>query len=312
MSGTVNISRSIWRDEAFKPEAFTEREAWMWMVMEASYKPRSKPVGDKWVQTERGQLACSVRFMCEAWGWSKSRVDRFLKRLENRDMIGTDAGTGLNVITICKYDEYQNKPNHSGTPETRNRDSSGTAAGQQRDKPNKGLIPDAIQEKETPKGVRPSFNAGQFQAFWDAFPHRNGAKKGRKDAETAWRKAIKGGADPIQIISAATRYQSDGSVNRGYGKGPIPWLNGECWNDDIEPMETRNDPRPNNAHQQQPRGSSPHSTLHAAFGSVGGYDDGGSAEPSGDMRDVTPTSAAGLDCGPGFNASEPFLRVIND
>ena len=130
MSGTVNISRSLWRDDAFKPEPFTEREAWIWMVMDASYKPRKKPVGNIWVELERGQLACSVRFMCEAWGWSKSRVDRFLKRLENRDMIGTASGTGVNVITICKYDEYQSKAKPSGTPENENRDSSGTAAGQ--------------------------------------------------------------------------------------------------------------------------------------------------------------------------------------
>lgn len=148
MSGTVNISRRIWHDTAFKAEPFTEREAFMWIIMEASYKDRKKRVGNIAVNLSRGQLATSVRFMCEAWGWSKSRVDRFLKRLENRDMIGTDSGTGVNVITVCKYDDYQSKPNASGTEGSKKRDSSGTAAGQQRDKPNKGLIPDAIQEKE--------------------------------------------------------------------------------------------------------------------------------------------------------------------
>jgi hypothetical protein len=148
VTGTINVSRNLFDDTAFKPEPFTEREAWLWMIMEASYKARSKPVGNLWVDTERGQLASSVRFMAEAWGWSKSKVDRFIKRLENRDMIGTESGTGINVITICKYDEYQNAPNQIGTAKSKKRDSSGTAAGQQRDKPNKGLIQDVIQEKE--------------------------------------------------------------------------------------------------------------------------------------------------------------------
>lgn len=143
MSGTVNISRGIWHDTAFKPEPFTEREAFMWIIMEASYKPRQKRVGNVTVDLQRGQLATSVRFMCEAWDWSKSRVDRFLKRLEKRDMIGIDSGTGVNVITVCKYDDYQSAPKDSGTPKSEKRDSTGTAAGQQRDKPNKGLIPDA-------------------------------------------------------------------------------------------------------------------------------------------------------------------------
>ena len=142
MSGTVNISRRIWRNTAFKAEPFSEREAFMWMIMEASYKPREKRVGNIHINLSRGQLATSVRFMCEAWGWSKSRVDRYLKRLENRDMIGTESGTGINVITVCKYDDYQNPIRAEGTPITENRDSSGTAAGQQRDKPNKGLLPD--------------------------------------------------------------------------------------------------------------------------------------------------------------------------
>jgi hypothetical protein len=146
MSGTVNISRRIWHDTAFKDEPFTEREAFIWIVMEASYKGREKRVGKFVVELSRGQLATSVRFMCVAWNWSKSKVDRFLKRLEKRDMIGTSSGTGINVITVCKYDEYQNTPKASGTAKTENRDSSGTAAGQQRDKPNKGLIPEAMPE----------------------------------------------------------------------------------------------------------------------------------------------------------------------
>jgi hypothetical protein len=168
MSGTVNISRGIWSDTAFKEEQFTEREAFMWMIMEASYKAREKRVGSVVARTERGQLATSIRFMSDAWGWSKSRVDRFLKRLENRDMIGTESGTGINVITIRKYDEYQNTPNHNGTAETVNRDSSGTAAGQQRDKPNKGLIPDAtqVEKKREAKASQKSPTGTRLQPDW--------------------------------------------------------------------------------------------------------------------------------------------------
>jgi len=151
MSGTVNISRGIWHDVAFKDEPFSEREAFIWIIMEASYKPREKRVGSITVSLERGQLVTSVRFMCSAWSWSKSRVDRFLKRLENRDMIGTDSGTGINVITVCKYNDYQNGVKPSGTAGNEKRDSSGTAAGQQRDKPKKGLIPEArkMQKEDT-------------------------------------------------------------------------------------------------------------------------------------------------------------------
>lgn len=148
MSGTVNISRDIWHDAAFKDQPFTEREAFVWLIMEASWKDREKRVGNVAVSLKRGQLVASVRFMAEAWKWQKSTVDRFLKRLEKRDMIGTASGTGMNVVTICKYDEYQNGPNRSGTPQKADaghqRDTSGTNE-------KKGLIPDA-SHKEEPNG----------------------------------------------------------------------------------------------------------------------------------------------------------------
>ncbi|HEV8037194.1 hypothetical protein [Yoonia sp.] len=196
MSGTVNISRRIWHDTAFKAEPFTEREAFMWMIMEASYKDREKRVGNVAVKLSRGQLATSVRFMCEAWGWSKSRVDRFLKRLENRDMIGTDSGTGVNVITVCKYDDYQSKPNESGTAGSKKRDSSGTAAGQQRDKPNKGLIPEEIPEATSSQEV-----AG-YQDFLKAHPRPVASQAGAK----AFADLIAAGEKAEVIIGAARAY----------------------------------------------------------------------------------------------------------
>ena len=112
-NGTVNIARTIWSDAAFKDEPFTEREAFVWMIMEASWKPREKRVGSATVFLERGQLSHSIRFLADAWGWKRNRTHKFITRLKNRDMIGTEAGTGVLVITIRKYDEFQ-APNSSG------------------------------------------------------------------------------------------------------------------------------------------------------------------------------------------------------
>jgi len=75
-----------------------------------------------------------------------------------------------------------------------------------------------------------------FQEFWDAFPHRNGAKKDRAKVKTKWDRIAQSGKHDLQYIAiAAARYRGDGAVMRGYGKAPLTWLNGECWNDEIEP-----------------------------------------------------------------------------
>ena len=170
MSGTVNISRGIFSDAAFKDEPFTEREAFMWMVMEARYTTeiREQRIGSATVRYGRGQFAASVRFMADAWKWTKSRVDRFIKRLENRDMVSVKCGTGVNVITICKYDDYQNKPSDSGTLTGQQRDSSGTAAGQQRDKPNTGEIQGKYREKEL--GISADAECSDFSPASDPKP----------------------------------------------------------------------------------------------------------------------------------------------
>ena len=132
--GTINVERSIWSDPAFKDQPMTEREAYIWLVMEASYRPREMRVGHNAQQLKRGQLAHALRFMAEAWKWPKSTVDRFLKRLEKRDMIHIESGTGVSIITICNYDETQGTPSDLGTEMGQTRDSNGTDAGQTRDK----------------------------------------------------------------------------------------------------------------------------------------------------------------------------------
>ena len=81
MSGGVfAVSRGIFEHEFFEDEPFTEREAWIWLIREAAWKPRKvrSPTGP--ITIQRGQCSCSVRFLADRWKWSKSRVGRFLRR----------------------------------------------------------------------------------------------------------------------------------------------------------------------------------------------------------------------------------------
>ena len=126
MSGTVNIARSIFDHEVFRDEPMTEREAWIWLIMEASWKPRKKRAGDKVVDLERGQLAASVRFMAAAWKWTPAKVQRFIKRLHDLKMICAKTDTGVTVVSICNYDEYQSKAQASDTGAIQQRYSSDT------------------------------------------------------------------------------------------------------------------------------------------------------------------------------------------
>lgn len=140
-AGYYQMARG-WQENAFfSDEPFTEREAWLWLIENAAWKPSSARIKGATISLERGQLCFAQRFLAEKWRWSKSRVDRFLKRLAAESMIsvcskngataGHKAGQGQSIITVCNYDKYQSpKEVERGNDEPQN----GATAGQQRGK----------------------------------------------------------------------------------------------------------------------------------------------------------------------------------
>ncbi|MBO6542316.1 MAG: hypothetical protein JJ965_04110 [Alphaproteobacteria bacterium] len=144
--GLFTVDRSIWEHDLFSDEPMTEREAWLWLIGEAAWKPRKVRLGYSLIDIERGQLTHSVRFMADKWKWNKDRVARFLNMLKNRDMIETGTATGQTVITICNYEKFQNFDEYRETvarqEPRQQRDGNETAARQQRDKEEHQITPD--------------------------------------------------------------------------------------------------------------------------------------------------------------------------
>lgn len=137
--GIFAVHRGIWDHPIFAPEPFTEREAWLWLISHAVWKPTKTRVRHKVVALERGQLAYAIRFLAEKWGWSKSSVHRFLGKLSTESMIAQETGHDLTLITICNYNKYAFDGNAG-------RDTNGTRTGHERDKEeegNKEIIDDA-------------------------------------------------------------------------------------------------------------------------------------------------------------------------
>lgn len=139
--GVFAIDRGIFDHPKFHDEGreFSKLEAWVWLLSRAAWRQHTRTIGGRTIELERGQLAASIRYMAEAWGWSRSRVERFLVLLETETdgetEIETANETGITVITIRKYDEYQKVSLPRGTViETQTETVSETPAGQQRDK----------------------------------------------------------------------------------------------------------------------------------------------------------------------------------
>ncbi|HVI27511.1 hypothetical protein [Hansschlegelia sp.] len=127
------VDRGVFTDPDFADEPFTEREAWLWLISDASFKAGRRRGSSGVVELNRGEFSHSVRFMAEAWKWSKSRVDRFLDRLEKRDMIRDTSRDSQKVYLIKNYNRFQvvAAPKRDSEGDAL-RDDSGTPAGQTR------------------------------------------------------------------------------------------------------------------------------------------------------------------------------------
>jgi hypothetical protein len=150
--GSFSVDRALFDHPLFAAEPYTEREAWTWLIGEASWGERRKRVGNATIVLQRGQLGTSVRKLAERWQWSKSRVDRFLARLRDENMIATDAGTGALLVTVCNYDAYQRRPERSGTRvghrAGHERDTRGTRPGQSNPQPELDFSPAEEVERD--------------------------------------------------------------------------------------------------------------------------------------------------------------------
>lgn len=140
MSGFVAMSRKA-LDHPLLQDGDRFR-AWFWLVASAAWKPTRVKIKGQVIDLERGELSFSQRFLAEKWGWSKSRVDRFIADLRAEGMIetrtkigasaGHNAGQGQSIITICNYEKYQDPLNNErGKPEPKIGASAGQARGKE-------------------------------------------------------------------------------------------------------------------------------------------------------------------------------------
>ena len=117
MRGYFNVPRDFWAEAtAFKEEPFTEREAYLWLLNQAAWKDHHHRAGVVVVPLRRGQLVHSTRFLASAWAWSEPRVRRFLERMEAATLLYRKTDAGVNVITICNYEQIQHGGSQTDAP----------------------------------------------------------------------------------------------------------------------------------------------------------------------------------------------------
>lgn len=109
--GYILLFRSLFENEFLYDDGhkFTKPEMWIWMLTYARWQdsPRTFTIRGNKVTVNRGELAESVKTLCEVWNWSNKSVIKVLNEFEAEGMIEIERSTVINKIRIVNYDKFQ-------------------------------------------------------------------------------------------------------------------------------------------------------------------------------------------------------------
>ena len=118
--GYIKLYRSFFDNRMWQAaRAFSECEAWLDLIQSARFDatPRKVSIGGREVVVCRGQYAASIRYLSKRWQWSEKKVRSFLGHLKKEGMITVECTQGINLITLVKYDQYNDAGTTEGTTE---------------------------------------------------------------------------------------------------------------------------------------------------------------------------------------------------
>ena len=116
--GYIRLSRKFFKEMYWTQfRTFSQAEAWLDLIQMARFEaePSNKilPNGRK-ITVERGEIHASLRYLSARWGWSKGKVERYIKGMGHR--MGHRTEQGETILTLCNYDIYNPIKSQDGTP----------------------------------------------------------------------------------------------------------------------------------------------------------------------------------------------------
>ena len=182
----------------------------------------------KGVLVKRGQLLTSLPALAKETGQTMRQVRVSLDHLKMTGELTDESTNRYRIITVVKYDDYQNNDRQNGRQMTDNTADKRQATGHRYNNNNN-------INKETninsPSENTPPIDDLWFTEFWEAYPK----KTAKKDALKEWKK-LKVGPELIAKIKAGLdAWKRSDQWTRDNGRFipyPSTWLSKRRWEDD--------------------------------------------------------------------------------
>jgi hypothetical protein len=114
MQGWISLHRQIMENEFYFVDRFTKMQAWIDLLLLANHKPITIFIRGNEINLKEGQLAYSQLSLAKRWKWNRKTVDKFLSMLQNREMLDNRKTRLTTIISIRKWNDYQQSGQQNG------------------------------------------------------------------------------------------------------------------------------------------------------------------------------------------------------
>jgi hypothetical protein len=139
MAGWIKLHRKTLESQVFSDSELFR--LWCYLLLRASFKT-------SWfrgAKIDRGQVAFSYRLLSDSLGYSRSKLERSMKKLEAMGNIYIKPGRDFSIATICNYESYQSDDESARDVDKSTSEADNEAA----DKTTSKAINEAVYKKET-------------------------------------------------------------------------------------------------------------------------------------------------------------------
>ena len=105
--GWVKLHRKLMDNDLWKEKPFSRGQAWVDLIMLASHKDKEFLFDSVYLPIYKGEIITSKRKLGTRWGWSNSKVDKFLFELEKVKILSVKSDTKKSTLKITNYEQYQ-------------------------------------------------------------------------------------------------------------------------------------------------------------------------------------------------------------
>ena len=114
MAGWVKVHRDIQNCWIWEEKPFSRGQAFIDLILMVNHEDKKIMFNGTLTEIKRGSGITSIRKLSDKWGWSKNKVDHFLKQLQSDEMISYKKDTKKTVVSIENYDLYQSRDFEKG------------------------------------------------------------------------------------------------------------------------------------------------------------------------------------------------------